>query len=302
RAFDDKFTDLNTNIDSLINMSSWMHGLNTTLGQSFFENVAHILSCGEKKTFKNNRIYTAQSNVIFNIMTDLKNNTYTPSVAREESLIAAAAHGEISNAPDFTADCFFEDEHQVVAIELKSVRPNSGEMRGEKQKILSSKTVLKSLYPSKEIHYYFGFPFDPLSETDTGHNKTDFMNSIIELNKFCAPEEILIADELWSYLSGEEGSMQDILNTIRDISSATFNNDLNLLCALHSITDSKTQYREIVTKWHIIDELDILDNWEIISAATRRDIVKYRNACIFNNDGKYNQNRANTLLSYISRQ
>ncbi|MFL6229225.1 MAG: TdeIII family type II restriction endonuclease [Pyrinomonadaceae bacterium] len=34
-----------------INLRSWTHGLNTSLGQSFFENVAHLLCNGTKKEF-----------------------------------------------------------------------------------------------------------------------------------------------------------------------------------------------------------------------------------------------------------
>lgn len=34
-----------------INLSSWTRGLNTSLGHSFFENVAHILSGGTKRDF-----------------------------------------------------------------------------------------------------------------------------------------------------------------------------------------------------------------------------------------------------------
>jgi len=35
---------------------------------------------------------------------------------------------------DFSADVFFEDAERVIAIELKSVKPNSGEMKGGKTK------------------------------------------------------------------------------------------------------------------------------------------------------------------------
>ena len=40
---------------------------------------------------------------------------------------------------DFSADVFIEDTNTITAIELKSVKPNSGEMKGEKQKILEKK-------------------------------------------------------------------------------------------------------------------------------------------------------------------
>ena len=37
-------------------------------------------------------------------------------------------------AIDFSADVFIDDGAQVIAIELKSVRPNSGEMKGKNKK------------------------------------------------------------------------------------------------------------------------------------------------------------------------
>ncbi len=46
-AFTDKFKDKVSDIPFFISLSSWMHGLNTTLGQTFFENIAHHISNGE---------------------------------------------------------------------------------------------------------------------------------------------------------------------------------------------------------------------------------------------------------------
>ena|SRR5450759_5425946 len=43
------------NEHDFISFSGWLYGLNTALGQSFFESVAHILSDGYKKEFTANR-------------------------------------------------------------------------------------------------------------------------------------------------------------------------------------------------------------------------------------------------------
>ena len=139
------------NIPDFISLSSWMHGLNTSLGQSFFESVAHILCDGEKRDFKSNTIYTKQMTAISDIMIDLKNDKRSPSVIYEDDIIDQNANGAEQNASNFTADCFYETDTEVVAIELKSVRPNSGEMKGEKQKILVGKAILRKLFPNKKI-------------------------------------------------------------------------------------------------------------------------------------------------------
>ena len=69
QAFSEKIDAAGTNIDAVISMSSWMHGLNTTLGQTFFEGVAHILCDGDKRGFNGSeyRIYSEQESVIAGI-------------------------------------------------------------------------------------------------------------------------------------------------------------------------------------------------------------------------------------------
>src|SRR3990167_5243083 len=55
-AFADKFQDKVSDIPFFISLSSWLHGLNTTLGQTFFENVAHILSNSEKREYTSKKL------------------------------------------------------------------------------------------------------------------------------------------------------------------------------------------------------------------------------------------------------
>ena len=104
---------------------------------------------------------------------------------REEGLI----FNYIPNEPevdslDFTVDCYFERDNEIIAIELKSVRPNSGEGRGEKQKILYAKSALKLLNPNKVVKYFLAFPFDPTSDIPTKYDKDRFFDYLIEFKKF----------------------------------------------------------------------------------------------------------------------
>jgi len=298
-AFSDKITDAGTNINALLSMSSWMHGLNTTLGQTFFENVAQILSGGEKKTFTNNHIFASQMARINEIMTDLKNSQHIPNLTREDTIISENATGELTAAPNFTADCFFSDDRNVVAIELKSVRPNSGEMRGEKQKILTSKAFLGRQYPGKNIFYYVGFPFDPLSFTDIGYDKTSFMRSVIELTKFCAHEEVLLADEFWSFLSGEENTMQEILDIINSIATVDFLNEFDFIKDSNNLTSNTEEYMRIANKWNVYSEVSIVQNIQNIINAANNSIPIQRalNKSSFSDKGKYQEERAQILLN-----
>lgn len=309
QAFESKFEELHTNSDVLLNISSWIHGLNTTLGQSFFEGVAHILCGGDKKSFPgiDYKLYAEQERVISEHMTDLKNGTIVPNTKQEDDMLNYSATGNLVVGTNFTADCYFEDEEKIVAIELKSVRPNSGETRGEKQKILKAKAALRHYYSTvpgcehKKIFYFLGFPFDPTAHTDIGSNKEIFMENMIEFSKFCAPEEILLADELWSFLSGEPNTMEEILTIIKDISESTFSDDFNFLCSTHSIQTNPERYRSIASKWHLSDEVVFVDRWLEIDTSIQREVIKYKNMRPFGDDGKYNERRSVVLNGVLNR-
>lgn len=96
RAFlHEAITYLNSNVTDVpffISLSSWLHGLNTTMGQTFFENVAHILSDGSKREYTSGRsgnlyISKKQQQVITNLITDLSNGELEPNLISEDSLV-----------------------------------------------------------------------------------------------------------------------------------------------------------------------------------------------------------------------
>ena len=298
QAFSDKFDAAGTNVDAMISMSSWMHGLNTTLGQVFFESVAHILCDGDKRGFNGNefKIYAEQERIIAEIMTDLKNGERNPNMANEDALISKNGHGELVTGTNFTADCYFEDENNIVAIELKSVRPNSGETRGEKQKILKAKAALRIMYPNKKVNYFFGFPFDPTSDTDTSYCKKRFMNNMIEFPKFCDKEEILLADELWSYLSGEEGTMQKLLDLIRNIATTNFIEEFTFISTPNNLISNTKKYMEIAARWCLKDEVAIAENIENLKSSKNKSVRKNLYLCSFDSNGQYNERRVSSLL------
>lgn len=216
-CFKERLKPLNIEIPYLLAISSWLHGLNTSLGTGF-ENISHILSNGYKRKFTKSyrlKVKKTQASQIENIIRDLKSGTHQPNLNRENLLIFnyPDTDREIDSLP-FTVDTYIEKEDEIVAIELKSVRPNSGEGRGEKQKILYGKAALKLQNPNKNIRFFIGFPFDPTANQPTGYNKKRFFNHLIEFKKFFAQDEVLIADELWDFLSGNQETMDDILDVI----------------------------------------------------------------------------------------
>ena len=110
-AFSDKLDGNVPDIPFFISLSSWLHGLNTTLGQTFFENVAHHLSNGEKREYTSKRlgnlpITQTQRNHISQIIADLSTSTNTPNLINENQLIFSSYNAASINAMDFSADVF----------------------------------------------------------------------------------------------------------------------------------------------------------------------------------------------------
>jgi len=84
--------------------------------------------------------------------------------------------------------------------------------------MLEGKAALYRKFPNKDIEFYVGFPFDPTSEASqsAGYDKARFFNSIINMNKYFAKEETKVASELWNFLSGEEDTMEQLLDIINN--------------------------------------------------------------------------------------
>ncbi len=217
-SFKAKFGDLNIETSRLVAIASWLHGLNTSLG-SGFENIGNILSGGYKRKFTSDYVLPVkrgQAEFIEQIIRDLKSNKRLPNLVEENELVLNYKNEDNDiDALAFTADIFIEKPDEIIAIEMKSVRPNSGEGRGEKQKILYGKAALKILYPNHDIKFFIGFPFDPTAKNPTEYDKDRFFNYLVEFKKFFSKDEVLIAGELWDYLSGSLNTMEEIINMIK---------------------------------------------------------------------------------------
>lgn len=307
-AFSDKLNGKVSDTPFFISLSSWLHGLNTTLGQIFFENIAHHLCNGEKREYTSKRlgnltITQSQRNHIAQIIADLSNTTTTPDLTNENNLLFANYNDAVINAMDFSADVFIEDTNTITAIELKSVKPNSGEMKGEKQKILEGKAALYRQFPGKQIHFYMGFPFDPTvnpaTDTVTSFDKTRFLGSIINMTKYFDPNETLVASELWNMLSGQPNTMEEILEIINAISTTSFLNKFQML------TDNTKRlsvaYRNQLIEWNLFSELELIDNNNSLvqNIGTDTTLTRIYNKIAFDKKGNYNTDRYSTLKQLI---
>jgi hypothetical protein len=306
-AFSDKLAEKVSDIPFFISLSSWLHGLTTTLGQTFFEKVAHILCDGEKREYTSKRlgnldITQEQKNIINDIITKLSTSDAKPNLNNENALLYQEYNHPLVKTIDFSADVFFEDSNLITAIEMKTVKPNSGGMRDEKMKILEGKAALYRNSHNKKVRFYIGFPFDPTvnptNENVTSYDKDRFLGSIINMYKYFDKEETLVASELWDFLSGEKNTMEEILDIINAISTTEF------LTKYQLITDnSKRNTPKYITQlleWNLLSEKLLIDNSNLIqNKLCTRELIRVFNKTAFDAKGNYNWNRYITLRNLI---
>ena len=291
-AFQDRLKEHVPDIPILISLASWLHGLNTTLGQTFFEKVSHILCDGEKKEYKDLWLSQQQQSAVTDIITALKNGQQNPNLQRENTLIFCNNTQQNKQVANFTVDCYYEDTHSIVAIELKTVRPNSGVFKNEKDKMLSAKAGLKNKYPNKDIFYYLAFPFDPLSDRPTDSDKSRFMQHSVDFTTFIAPDEVLLADELWDFLSEDTGTMQQILDIINVIATTDFQDKYNFLNEPLNRKDHWTKYLQQLNEWKLFSEIAWLDTVRQKQNQSKT-LIRKLNQSLFDKEGDYQDERLN---------
>ncbi len=311
---------------NFLTLSQWFHGLSTTLGQSYFEKVAHILSDGEKRTFENYKICVDKRELISEIINTLKSGESNITGKYLRKRITKYCENNTYYVPglNFTADVYIEDSKEVTMIELKSVKPNAGEMRGEKEKILYGLSYLSNVKRGKNVYFYLGFPFDPTEDRNNpcGYDKERFSHSLIEFRKYFSEDEFLIAGELWDRLSGEKSTMCKLLKMINDIATPQFLMDLNIILQFGFINEDRLyspmaiddekfeQYISVLKKWHLCAETklaylikDVATGELNVHGKNKRAFERLLHQRMFSsNQMNYNLRRINIIAEIVNKE
>ena len=306
KAFPEKLEGMVQSVRDLISLASWMHGLNTSLGQSFLEQTAHILCNGSKKAFtkkekSNLKISKAQRDIVHKIITDLTNDNRKPNLDAEDRECNATSQTLEVEADDFTVDVFFEDAENVICIELKTVKPNKGIFKVEKAKVLEATLALKNKYPNKRVKYFLGFPFDPLSETPTGYDKSRYMDYSVDFRKYFSEEQFLLSAELWDFLSDTKHTMETILEIISKIATPRFKDIYDFLNNSENIKTQTIDYANHSRDWYLYSNEFITRNLSKLPEKIYADSKFQRifNQTLFSNDTRIRKDRIQFLLNTI---
>jgi len=303
KAFEEKLKGKVKDSHELQKLASWLHGSSGALGVSFFEKIANELCEGQKIKSKDLDLKISQSQIaeIGKIIQELNDGRTKPNLKKENKRIFFCDKEELSPIQEFTFDVFCENDSEIFAIELKTVKPNKGEGKSEKEKILRAKAALKNMYPTKGIRFYLGFPFDPYSSEKTGFDKDKFIKNTVDFNKFFDKKEILLAGELWEKLSGEKKMMTMLLEVIGKIATTNFETKFAMLLEnnkkLKHDPTAREHFKQQMKDWHLLrpKEETFLEDYD----NRIPELQKVLRRVVFFNDGKFNDERETKLEPYL---
>lgn len=195
---------------------SFVQSVNTMLGTSVFEQTAAIIArpnfkraIPQYKEFNNTVCDEAQS-VIQVIMNDLRAGRATPNKPAETlRVLKVAQRGNIITVKRPRIDLFVES-HQGVEFyfDLKTAKPNIGEFVGFKRTLLEWVAIRGAENPKAKIHTMLAIPYNP-------YEPEPYQRWTLQ-GLFDVPKEILVADEFWNFLGGEN-TYEEVLNVFEQV-------------------------------------------------------------------------------------
>ena len=195
---------------------SFIHSINTTLGTSVFEQVAKIIAAPnfrqavhQYRNF-NNTISRSAQRVIQEIMDELVAARSTPDKAEEtKKVLRVSQEGDLVQVRRPRIDLFVESEDEVeYYFDLKTAKPNMGEFKGHKRTLLEWVAIRGAENNTVKVRTLIAIPYNPY-EPEPYQRWT--LQGLFDLDN-----EIMVADEFWNFLGGEQTYEQllDVFETV----------------------------------------------------------------------------------------
>lgn len=142
---------------------------------------------------------------------------------------------------------------------------------------------------------------DPLSEEPTGSDKMRFMRYSVDFTNFFDPNEVLLADELWNFLSDDSNTMQQLIDIINAVATPEFIDIYNYINTPSNKSIDTIRYIQQLNDWNLQSEAAITANEETILKHIENDkrLLRIFRQPIFKN-GEYNSERLNVLINLLN--
>ena len=195
---------------------SFIHSINTTLGTSVFEQVAQIIAdqnfrkaIHQYRDF-NNTISRSAQRVIQEIMDELVAARSKPNKVEEtEKIMHVSQTGDLVKVRRPRIDLFVESFDGVeYYYDLKTAKPNISDFRGYKRQLLEWVAIRGAQNNTANVRTLIAIPYNPY-EPEPYQRWT--LQGLFDLEN-----EIMVAEEFWNYLGGEDTYEQllDLFETV----------------------------------------------------------------------------------------
>ncbi len=195
---------------------SFIHSINTTLGTSVFEQVARIIAdpnfrqaVHQYRDF-NNTISRSAQHVIQEIMDELVSARSTPNKVEETAKVLHVSQmGDLVKVKRPRIDLFLEStDGTEYYFDLKTAKPNISDFRGYKRQLLEWVAIRGAQDNTANVRTLIAIPYNPY-EPEPYQRWT--LQGLFDLEN-----EIMVAEEFWNFLGGEETYEQllDVFETV----------------------------------------------------------------------------------------
>ncbi|MCX7920071.1 MAG: TdeIII family type II restriction endonuclease [bacterium] len=188
---------------------SFIHSVNTMLGQSIFEKVAEIIARSNFERAEAQYRFEGylSSNAVLEIdriMSNLRSAARQASESSENNRIRSVANqGTLGNLRRTRADLFVMQNNTEYYFEIKTVKPNIDVFTRTKEKLLQWKAMRYSIDRNIRVRTYICIPYNP--EEPNPYSRWT-LQGLYDLEN-----EVLVAEEFWNFLGGE-GTYEDLLD------------------------------------------------------------------------------------------
>ena len=195
---------------------SFVQSMNTSLGQSVFEEVAALIG-GQRfrhaeHQYRGLKGYLSEGAIseISHILDDLANERVAPDRDDETRRVAMkSTEGVLGEERNPRVDLFLVDAQGCeYYVDIKTAKPNINEFRGFKRVLLEWVGIRKSLAKDVEVKTLVAIPYNPYAPRPydrwTGRGLFDY------------GKELLVGDQFWDFLGGD-GTYEDLLEVFEEV-------------------------------------------------------------------------------------
>jgi len=203
-----------------IDAGSFIHSLNTIIGQSFHEKIAEIITSDKnvvtQRQKKLGKLSTARRNKIENMLNEYRNKTRKPNKKKEIKEIISTSNGKKTEAIERRiVDFYMKRKNKEYFFEIKSPKANKGELATAKRAILE--WVARE--NNSKILTYVAFPYNPYPR--------EKYSGYLPGNIFDIKNDLMVGKDFWNFLGGD-GTYEQLIRIYKTIGKE-FQTELNNL-------------------------------------------------------------------------